>query len=93
MTLPAFVFGILLSTFYGVLFHLFRGGGIGRFFLYIILAWIGFWSGHIIANLTGFSIFNVGPLHLGLATLFSWVVMGIGYWLSLVEVDRNKKNI
>jgi hypothetical protein len=92
MTLPALLFGILISSLYGAAFHLFRGGGAGRLILYIILAWIGFWVGQLIASQIGISLINIGPLHLGIATLSSWLFLGIGHWLSLVEIkDKQSK--
>jgi hypothetical protein len=88
MTLPAFLFGVLLSTLYGAVFHLLRGGGIGRLLLYLVLGWAGFWVGQLLASQLNWSFGSLGPLHLGMATLSSLVFLGIGHWLSLVETDR-----
>ena len=51
MTLPALLFGLVVSTLYGAAFHLWQGGGAGRLALYIILSWIGFWIGHLAGSL------------------------------------------
>ena len=88
MTLPALLLGILISTLYGAAFHLWRGGGLGRFIWYMILAWVGFWTGQILGNHFGWTFGSIGPLHLGSATLFSVAFLGIGHWLSLVQVQR-----
>jgi hypothetical protein len=48
MTLPALVFGFVVSTFYGIVFHLWKNGGLGRLLLYVILSWIGFLLGHLV---------------------------------------------
>ena len=88
MTLPAFIFGLLIASLYGAAFHLWRGGGIGRFFLYLVLSWIGFWAGHFLAERLGWTFGSVGPLHIGLATIFSFLFLFIGYWLSKVEVQK-----
>jgi len=85
MTIPALLLGFMISTLYGALFHLWRGGGAARFLLYLILGWLGFWAGHSLAARLGLSFFDVGPLHLGIATLCSLAFLGAGYWLSLVE--------
>jgi hypothetical protein len=85
MTLPSLIIGILISSLYGALFHLFRGGGLGRMLLYFILAWIGFWVGHSLGNHWGWDFFRLGPLQLGAATLGSALTLAVGYWLSLVE--------
>ena len=88
MTLPALIIGILISTLYGAVFHLWRGGGMGRLILYLILAWAGFWIGQLLGDYFGWTFGSLGPLHLGAATLISGVFLGIGYWLSLVQVQR-----
>ncbi|MDD2694506.1 MAG: hypothetical protein PHD58_01105 [Anaerolineales bacterium] len=89
MTLPALFLGILLSTLYGCLFHLWRGGKAGRLILYLILGWLGFWSGHILGVRYGWEFGRIGPLYVGSATAFSIFFLFAGYWLSLVEVNRN----
>jgi hypothetical protein len=53
MSLPSILFGVLLSTLYGAAFHLWRGGGLGRLVLYLVLGWIGFWAGQILASSLG----------------------------------------
>jgi len=85
MTLPSIIIGILISSLYGVAFHLWRGGSLGRLILYIILAWIGFWAGHLIGNALDWTFFSLGPLRLGMATLGAGITLGFGHWLSLVE--------
>ena len=87
MTLPSLLIGILFSTLFGALFHLWRGGGAGRLLLYLVLAWIGFWAGHLIAVYFDWQFTNLGPLHLGSATLGCLIALGIGYWLSLVDLN------
>ena len=91
MTVPALLFGIFLSTLYGALFHFWRGGDKKRLILYLTLGWVGFWSGQILGTVMGWSFAEVGPLNLGMATLGAVIFLGIGYWLSLVEVDRKKR--
>ena len=85
MTIPSIIIGVIISTLYGVAFHLWRDGGLGRLLVYIILAWIGFWVGHIIGNSAGWTFVSLGPLRLGTATLGSALALGFGYWLSLIE--------
>lgn len=93
MTLPALALGFIISTLFGVAFHLFSGGGAGRLLLDILMGWIGFWAGHILASLTGWTFGSLGPLHLGLATLGAMLFLGIGYWLSQVGPEpEHKKN-
>lgn len=88
MTLPALIIGILISTLYGAAFHLWRGGGLGRLILYLLLSWTGFWIGQFLGNYFGWSFGSFGPLNLGTATFFSLLFLATGYWLSLVQVQR-----
>jgi uncharacterized membrane protein YeaQ/YmgE (transglycosylase-associated protein family) len=88
MSIPTLILGLILSTLYGALFHLWRGGNAGRLLLYLLLAWIGFWVGQFIGNLLNISIDILGQLHIVTATLGSLVLLFIGYWLSLVRVDK-----
>ena len=88
MTIPSLLFGILISSFYGVAFHVWRGGGAGRLILYLILSWIGFWTGHTVAEYLDWSLMDLGPINFGLATLFSFLFLLGGYWLSQVQVTR-----
>ena len=88
MTLPAFVLGFLISTLPGAFFHLWRGGNAGHLLLYLVLGWSGFWVGHFTAQLLGWSFASLGPLRLGMALFGSVVFLGVGYWLSLVDVPE-----
>ena len=90
MTLPTLILGIVLSTLYGAVFHLWRGGGAGRLLLYLLLSWVGFWGGHIFANLQGWTFGRLGPLNLGFATIASILVLLIGHWLSQIQVSQKE---
>ena len=90
MPLPSVLFGFLVSTLYGAVFHLWRGGGAGRLLLYLISGWLGFWAGHLLAAQIGWTFFSLGVLHLGLATVTSIVFIFVGHWLSLVDVGTKK---
>jgi uncharacterized membrane protein YeaQ/YmgE (transglycosylase-associated protein family) len=87
MTIPALILGIIVSSLYGAAFHLWRGGSLGRLILYLILSWAGFWIGQFLATRIGFSFVNVGPLHLGIATIGSILFLAIGYWLSQGDTE------
>ncbi len=88
MTIPTLLLGFILSTLYGALFHLWRGGNAGRLLLYLILSWIGFWFGQFIGELINITFDNFGQLHIVLATLSSLIFLGIGYWLSLAQSEK-----
>lgn len=88
MTPPAFVFGIVLSTVYGTAFHFWKGGSLNRLFLYVILSWLGFWTGHIVGGALGWSFAAAGPINAGMATFGSAVFLFVGEWLSRVEITK-----
>ena len=91
MSTPILLLGIIVSTLYGAAFHLWRGGKAGRLLLYLILSWVGFWVGHLISSRLEWDFGTLGQLHLGAATLGSLLFLFVGYWLSLVEVERRRK--
>lgn len=84
MTTPAFLLGALIASLLGALFHLARGGGLGRLVLYLVLAWVGFWAGHFLANSTGWTFLSIGPVHTGLAILGAILFLIAGNWLSMI---------
>jgi hypothetical protein len=88
MTIPAILFGIVLSTTYGTAFHVWKGGNLRKLFLYVILAWLGFLIGHFVGGLIGWSFAAVGPINTGMATLGSVIFLFVGEWLSRVEITR-----
>jgi hypothetical protein len=86
MTFPAILFGIVLSTAYGTAFHFWKGGSLKKLLLYVILAWLGFWIGHIVGGLIGWSFAAVGPINAGLATVGGAIFLFVGEWLGRVEI-------
>ncbi|MFZ0534754.1 MAG: hypothetical protein WAM09_16400 [Anaerolineales bacterium] len=88
MSIPTLFLGLILSTLYGALFHLWRGGNAGRLLLYFILAWVGFWLGQLIGNYLNVTFDTLGQLHVVIATLGSLIFLAIGYWLSLVQAEN-----
>lgn len=90
MTIPALFFGIVLSSVYGAAFHFWKGGSLYRLFLYGILSWLGFWTGHIVGGALGWSFAAAGPINAGMATLGSAIFLFVGEWLSRVEITNKK---
>jgi hypothetical protein len=90
MTLPAFLFGMLVATVYGTGFHLITGGSLGKLLFDIIFSWIGFWIGHFIASFSGWTLWSLGPLHLGLATITGIFGILLGNWLTMPKKVKKK---
>ena len=91
MSIPTLFLGLILSTLYGAIFHLWRGGNAGRLLLYLLLSWIGFWVGQLAGNLLNVSFDTLGQLHLVFATLGSLIFLAIGFWLSLVQAETKPR--
>lgn len=92
MTIPAILFGIILSSTYGTAFHFFKGGSWRKLLLFVVIAWVGFWSGHFIGEALGSKFALIGALQAGLGTVGSLLFLFVGEWLSRVEPDRSKQN-
>lgn len=91
LTLPATLFGLVIALLYGAVYHLIRGGGIWRLFLYLVLSLFGFVAGHLIGLWRGWVWYPVGSLNLGLSTLGSLLILILGDWLSRGEGNRESK--
>ena len=88
MNLPILLLGFVISTLYGALFHFWKGGSIYKLVLLLVLAWVGFWVGQIVGGYFDLSFWRIGILNTGMATLGSAVFLFVGYWLSLIDVQR-----
>ena len=78
MTLPALLFGFLIASLYGAIYHLIRNGRPGRLMLYLLFSWLGFTAGHLLAAWRGWVFISVGPINFGLATLGSLLLLLAG---------------
>jgi hypothetical protein len=86
MTLPSFLFALLIALLYGALYHLFRGGGFWRLILYLALSIFGFATGYFIGYWFGWLILPLGQMDLGSASIGSLIFLVGGDWLSRIEV-------
>ena len=91
MSLPTFLFALLIALFYGAIYHLIRGGRFGRLLLYLGLSVLGFAAGHLIGLWRGWILIPLGSLNLGMSSLGSIIILVIGDWLSRVEVKQESK--
>ena len=89
MTLPSILLGLICALLIGALFHLWSDGGAGKLLLYLALSVVGFTAGQWFGSWRNWVLFPVGPLNLGLAILGSLVSLGLGYWLSQVEIRHS----
>jgi hypothetical protein len=89
MTFPALIFVVFLAALFGSLLHLWRGGPLWRLVYYLVLSEVGFFLGHFLAGILSINFINLGSIHLGFGILGSLVLLGLGYWLSLVDYQNS----
>lgn len=83
------VLGFLLASIYGGLFHLVFGGSIKRIMAYLVAAWAGFFIGQFIGDFLNFEAIKLGKIHLLSASLGSWLLLFVTWWLIGQEPERN----
>jgi hypothetical protein len=86
--IPSLLLGLLISLLIGAFFHLWLDGGLWRLLFYLILSALGFTTGQWIGVWRDWSLFTLGPLDLGTAIAGSFFFLGVGHWLSLVQLRR-----
>ena len=84
MNIVTILFGWLMATLLGALFHLWRDGGFWKLLLYLGLIWAGFWLGNWAAGAWGVSFLLVGGLNFGLALIGSLIFLFVGHWVSQI---------
>lgn len=91
MTLPSFLFALLIALLYGTLYHLIRGGSFWRLLLYLGLSLFGFAMGHLLGLWRGWILLPIGTINMGLSSLGSFLMLILGDWLSRVESNPQSK--
>jgi hypothetical protein len=91
MTTPSLIFAFLIASLYGVLYHLIRGGGLGRLLLFLIFGWAGFAVGHLLGVWQGWMLIPIGELNFGLSTLVSLLFLVGGDWISRFQMVNDAK--
>lgn len=82
MPSPSFVFGFILATLYGALFHLIFGGDARRLALFLLAGWLGFLLGQLIGTALNVTFLDIGPVHTLTATLGAWLALFAARMLS-----------
>lgn len=70
---PGLLLGVLLSTGYAALFHLWRGRDFRDLGLFLLAAGAGFAVGHVLADLAGSPVPPVGRVQAIEASILAWV--------------------
>ncbi len=82
MTTASILFILLVSAFYGCLFHLITGGNVFSIFVNIIIALLGFFAGHFFANIIGREFIRLGVINFGFGSFGSFIFLFIGGLIS-----------
>jgi hypothetical protein len=85
MTIPSFLFALLISLLCGVLFHIFRGGSGWRLLFYFGLSALGFAVGQWISSTRGWHFLMFGALDLGVGLPGILLFLLAGEWLSQMD--------
>lgn len=85
MTAPAFVFSALLATLIGALFHFWKGGSGSRLAMMLILAWVGFFLGYLVAKSTGLEFLMIGPISGGMGAIGSILLLLLANFFSRLD--------
>ncbi len=70
---PTIVLGLVLGTLYGLVFYVIFGRGWLRLIGYALASVSGFFLGHVLAEMAGLALFDIGELHAVEGTLVSWL--------------------
>ncbi|MCH8337447.1 MAG: hypothetical protein IH858_01195 [Chloroflexi bacterium] len=89
VTVPGIYLSLLISSGLGLLFHLIRGGSLGRLVLYLAAAWITFLAGHFVAEWLDWNFFRVGSINLFAAVLAA--VIGLLAAALLAGPERSRR--
>ncbi|MCS6871223.1 MAG: hypothetical protein RML95_00905 [Anaerolineae bacterium] len=82
MPSPPIVFGFLLATLYGALFHVIFGGSARQLALYLLASWLGFAVGQIFGAIFEVNVLAIGVLNTFTATFGAWLALFIARFLS-----------
>jgi hypothetical protein len=82
MPSPSVIFGFILATLYGAVFHFILGGDARRLAFFLLASWLGFTLGHIFGLMFGINVFNIGPLRTFSATLGAWLAVSVARFLT-----------
>jgi hypothetical protein len=88
MTIPMFLFALLIALLCGVVFHILRGGSGWRLLLYCGLSTLGFAVGQWISYARGWHLLMFGALDIGMGVIGSAAFLALGEWLSLIETKN-----
>jgi hypothetical protein len=88
MTVPAFLFGLILALLIGALYHSVRGGGGGRLLFNLGVSAFGFALAQWLGLQFGWVFYQFGALDIGLGLVGGILCLVGADWLSRIETNK-----
>lgn len=82
MPAPTLVFGFILATLLGAVFHLIMGGDVRRLALFLLAGWIGFAIGQLIGVIADVDLLQIGTLRAFSAVLGAIITLILTHFLT-----------
>ncbi len=80
---PTLILSMMIATTCGVAFHTWRGEGYHRLVGYVLVAWVGFALGQLVAWLAGWEFAMIGEIHMLEGLTGSLLLLVLAGWLRL----------
>ena len=64
VTIHGFILGLTIASACGFFFHILRGGNLKRLAIYLVSAWTGFFTGHLLSELINWQLLRLGSINL-----------------------------
>jgi hypothetical protein len=85
---PTAVFGFIIATLFGAVFHLVMGGDARRLALFLLSGWVGFGLGHLLGVVFEIDLLPIGTLHAFTASFGALVALIAAHMLT---TERKRK--
>ncbi len=90
---PPIVFGFILATLYGALFHLIVGGDARRLALFLLAGWLGFLLGQMLGAAFNVQVLDIGSIHTLTATVGAWLaLLAARLFTGAVRADKKQSD-
>ena len=87
---PTLIFGFILATLFGAMFHLIFGGDSRRLALFLLAGWAGFGLGHVVGVLFNIDLLNIGTLRIVAASVGAFITL---VFVLLVSAKRPRRRL
>lgn len=77
---PSVIFGFIIATMWGSIFHFVVGGDIRQLALFLLAGWVGFALGHVFGLVFGLNLMNIGSLRIVSASLGAVIALVATYF-------------